>query len=62
MANCSECGADVDIDEFDVDRGDRLSCSECGATLVVSALSPLGLQLADTESCEVDEPAEGEAG
>ncbi len=59
MAICSECEADVDVDEFDIDRGDQLSCSECGANLVVSGLSPLRLKLADEESADdVDEPAD----
>ena len=59
MAICSECEADVDADEFDVDRGDQLSCSECGANLVVSGLSPLRLELADEESAgDVDKPAD----
>lgn len=59
MAICSECEADSDVDEFDVDRGDQLSCSECGATLVVSGLSPIVLQLVDVESVgDVDEPAD----
>ena len=59
MAICSECEADIDVDEFDVDRGDQLSCSECGANLVVSGLSPIMLQLVDAESVgDVDEPAD----
>ncbi len=58
MAICSECEAEVDVDEFDVDRGDQLSCFECGATLVVSELSPLALVLADDESAsDFEEPA-----
>ena len=57
MATCNQCDADMDIDEFDVDRGDQLSCSECGATLVVSGLSPIVLELADDESMgNVGEP------
>lgn len=62
MAICSECGADIDVDEFDVDRGDQLSCSECGANLVVFGLSPITLGLADEEAAgDLDEPAdEGE--
>ena len=59
MAICSECEADVDVDEFDIDRGDQLSCSECGANLVVSGLSPLRLKLADEESADdAEEPAD----
>ena len=57
MAICSECEADIDVDEFDVDRGDQLSCSECGASLVVFGVSPIVLQLGDTESAsDVDGP------
>jgi len=61
MAICSECGADIDVDEFDVDRGDQLSCSECGANLVVFGVSPITLELADEESAgNLDEPSDGE--
>ena len=47
MAVCAECDADVDVDEFDVDRDDLLSCSDCGANLRVAALSPVVLVRAD---------------
>ncbi len=61
MAICSECGADIDVDEFDVDRGDQLSCAECGANVVVFGLSPITLELADEESAgNLDEPSDGE--
>ena len=50
MAICSGCGVDVEIDGFDVDIGDQLSCSECGANLVVTELSPVTLELADEET------------
>lgn len=50
MAICSECEAAIDVDEFDVDSGDQLSCHECGANLVISGLSPIELELADEES------------
>ena len=50
MAICRQCEADIDVDEFDVELGDQLSCSECGATLVVSGLSPIVLELFDEES------------
>ena len=59
MAICSECEADFDVDEFDVDRGDRLSCPECGSNLVVTGLSPIALELADDESDgDLDGPAD----
>jgi hypothetical protein len=62
MAICSECEADVDVDEFYVDRGDQLSCAECGANLVISELSPIALALVDEESAgALDESADEDA-
>ena len=45
MATCVECDAGFGVDEFDVDRGDQLSCPECGTNLVVVSLSPVELGL-----------------
>lgn len=39
----------MDVDEFDVDRGDTLSCPECGANLQVIELSPVELELVSDE-------------
>jgi len=52
MAQCTECDADIEVDEFDIDRGDRLSCLECGALLLVSGVSPLRIELQEAESAE----------
>ena len=46
MATCAGCEADFDIDEFDIDRGDELSCPECGANLEVVGVAPVELELA----------------
>jgi len=46
MATCPECDAEIEVDEFDVDKGDQLSCPECGSNLEVVAMSPLELDLA----------------
>ncbi len=46
MASCPVCDAEIEgdeLDEFDVDLGDRLSCSTCGAGLEVVNLSPVEL-------------------
>ena len=43
VAVCVECEADIDVDEFDVDRDDLLSCPDCGANLRVVALAPVVL-------------------
>jgi alpha-aminoadipate carrier protein LysW len=46
MAVCPECEADIEIDEYDVDKGEIISCPECGVELEVVGLSPLELDVA----------------
>ncbi len=46
MATCAGCSADMDVDEFDVECGDQLSCPECGSNLEVIGLVPIELDLA----------------
>ena len=41
MATCPECDAEIEVDEFDVDKGDQLSCPECGSNLEGTGLSPI---------------------
>lgn len=47
MAACTQCAADIELDEFDVDRDDLLSCPDCGANLRVAVLTPVVLAPAD---------------
>ena len=49
MSTCVACEAEMDVDEFDVDRGDKLSCPECGANLEVVGVSPVELELSSDE-------------
>ena len=37
------------MDEYDVDKGDLLSCPECGSNLEVTGLSPIELDVADDD-------------
>ena len=55
-AICPECDSPIDVDEFDVDIGDELTCSECGSFLRVASDSPLEFELADED--ELDEEAD----
>jgi alpha-aminoadipate carrier protein LysW len=57
MATCPECDAELtDVDEFDVDKGDVISCPECGSNLEVTGLSPLELEvIGDDEDEDEDE-------
>ena len=58
-AICPECDSPIDVDEFDVDIGDELTCSECGSLLRVASESPLEFELADDDDVdEEDEDAE----
>lgn len=56
-AICPECDSPIDVDEFDVDIGDELTCSECGSLLRVASDSPLEFELADEED-DLDEEEE----
>jgi len=49
MPVCPECEAEVEIDEYDVDKGEIISCPECGVELEVTGLSPLELDVAPQE-------------
>ena len=60
MATCPECEAEMDVDEFDVDRGDQLSCPECGANLEVISISPV--ELDPVSENEAEDVEGGEAG
>jgi alpha-aminoadipate carrier protein LysW len=68
MATCPECDAEIEVDEFDVDKGDQLSCPECGSNLEVVGLSPIELDIApdddedadDEDDLEDDEDADDE--
>ncbi len=62
MATCPECDADIDVDEFDVERGDVLSCPECGSNLAVAGLAPLELELVGDAADDDDEEFEEEEG
>jgi alpha-aminoadipate/glutamate carrier protein LysW len=55
MAVCPECEADIEIDEYDVDKGEIISCPECGVDLEVVGLSPLELDLAPQEEDDWEE-------
>jgi len=59
MATCPECEAEIEVDEFDVDKGDQVSCPECGSNLEVTGVSPIELDFAPDEEEDalgVDDP------
>jgi hypothetical protein len=54
-AICPECDSPIDVDEYDVDIGDELTCSECGSLLRVSSDSPVEFEVADDDLEEEDD-------
>jgi len=57
-AICPECDSPIDVDEFDVDIGDELTCSECGSLLRVSSDSPLEFEIADEDDLDEEDDDE----
>ena len=57
-AICPECDSPIDVDEFDVDIGDELTCSECGSLLRVSSDSPVEFVVADDDDDLEDDDEE----
>jgi alpha-aminoadipate carrier protein LysW len=56
MATCPECEADIEVDEFDVGKGDLITCPECGSHLEVTSVTPVELDVAPEEDeDELDE-------
>ena len=56
MATCPECDAEIEVDEFDVDKGDLISCPDCGSNLEVTSTSPLELEPAEEDDADdIDE-------
>jgi len=58
-AICPECDSPIDVDQYDVDIGDELTCSECGTLLRVASDSPLEFEAADDDDeDDVDDDVE----
>lgn len=55
MATCPECDNEIELDEYDVDKGDLLSCPECGSNLEVTNVSPITFELAAKAEDEEEE-------
>ena len=58
MTRCPECEAEIEsdeLDEFDVDIGDRLVCTACAAHLEVTRVEPVELAVeAEDATDDVD--------
>ena len=48
------------MDEYDVDKGDLLSCPECGSSLEVTSIAPIELDVAGDDDDDDDEDEDEE--
>jgi alpha-aminoadipate carrier protein LysW len=55
MATGPECDAEIEVDEFDVDKGDLISCPDCGSNLEVTSIAPVELESVEDEEDEEDD-------
>ncbi len=55
MAYCPECEASIDVEEDDVEEGQRIDCQECGAELEVVNTNPLELDVISAGDEEEEE-------
>lgn len=62
MASCPECDATLDLEPEDVDIDDRLSCDDCGASLKVTSLVPLEVDVDDDDEDDDDFDGDEKAG
>src|SRR2546425_11415513 len=63
VIRCPDCGAEIDVDEDEVEEGEILSCPECESELEVSQTHPVHLNLiSDDLDEEEDEEEEEETG
>ncbi len=52
MATCPECDFEIDVDEYNVEKGDTLECDNCGVTLEVTGSSPIELEVVPDDEDE----------
>jgi alpha-aminoadipate/glutamate carrier protein LysW len=59
MAICPNCEApDLEVDEYELEEGEIITCSDCGASLQVTSLSPVELDVLADDDDEDDEDEE----
>jgi len=61
VIRCPDCGAEIDVDEDEVEEGEILSCPECESELEVTQTHPVHLNpISDDLDDEEDEESEEE--
>ncbi len=49
MTRCPECESDLELDGYDVDVGETMTCPECSVELKVVSSDPVNVALAGEE-------------
>jgi alpha-aminoadipate carrier protein LysW len=49
MSRCPECEMDLEMDGYDLDVGETISCPECSAELRVTSVDPIVVTSAEGE-------------
>lgn len=55
MITCPECDASIDVEEDELDEGDKLMCEDCGLHLIVTGTDPLELEYDEEEEEEFED-------
>jgi lysine biosynthesis protein LysW len=56
MATCPSCEApDLEVDEYELEEGEIITCPECGTSLEVTDLSPVQFDVVSDDDDDEDE-------
>jgi alpha-aminoadipate carrier protein LysW len=56
MATCPSCEApDLEVDEYELEEGEIITCPECGTSLEVTGLSPVEFDVVSDDDDDEDE-------
>lgn len=61
MATCPSCEApDLEVDEYELEEGEIITCPECGTSLEVTGLSPVEFDVVSDDDDDEDDDDEEE--
>jgi alpha-aminoadipate/glutamate carrier protein LysW len=61
MATCPSCEApDLEVDEYELEEGEIITCPECGTSLEVTGLSPVEFDVVSEDDDDDDDDEEEE--
>lgn len=59
MATCPSCEApDLEVDEYELEEGEIITCPECGTSLEVTGLSPVEFDVLSEDDDDDEEDEE----